>query len=246
MTDGISPIERTSRDPLAIEVTRRLLDYLLAGGIRPGDRLPPERKLADAFGVGRTILREALKSLTVLGLVEVRQGDGNYLRSTETEFLPRAIEWGLLLGAKTTRDLVDARTVLEVAIVAMTAERMDDDAVARLDGHIADMEAASDVATFVAADVAFHRTIVEATRNETLQQIMTNMLSLLKVWGSRVMEVERHYDEIVAQHRAIRDALARRDGNAASLAMEQHLADVRRRLEQTLPEVGATADEPAG
>ncbi len=240
MIDDISPIERTTRDPLAIEVTRRLLDYLLAGDLRPGDRLPPERKLADAFGVGRTILREALKSLTVLGLVEVRQGDGNYLRSTETEFLPKAIEWGLLLGAKTTRDLVDARMVLEVAIVAMAADRMNDEAIARLDGHIADMKAAGDAGTFVAADVAFHLAIAETTRNETLQQIMNNMLSLLKVWASRVMEVERHYDEIAAQHRTIRDALARRDGTGAARAMAEHLHDARRRLEQTLPDIGET------
>jgi DNA-binding FadR family transcriptional regulator len=234
MTDQIAPIERQVRDPVALEVTRRLLDYLLTGGIVPGSRLPPERKLAEAFGVGRTILREALKSLTLLGLVEVRQGDGNYLRSTETEFLPRAIEWGLLLGSKSTRDLIDARKILETAIVETAAERIDEAGLADLDAVMARMRMANEVGEFIAADVDFHRRIAEATANETLVKIMSNMQSLLKIWASRVMEAERDYGAIIAQHDAILDAMRRRDPGAAARAMKLHLSDVSKRLERTL------------
>lgn len=235
MAESINPIDR-SRDPVALELTRRLLDYLLGGEIRPGERLPPERKLAEAFGVGRTILREALKSLTVLGLVEVRQGDGNYLRSTESEFLPKAIEWGLLLGAKTTKDLVEARKVLEVAIVAFAAARIDEASLEALTLKVSEMENATDAAAFMSADVAFHKMIAEATGNETLQHIMNNMLSLLRVWSSRVMEAELDYEEIRRQHACILDALRRRDPAAASAAMENHLSDVLARLERTFPD----------
>jgi GntR family transcriptional regulator, transcriptional repressor for pyruvate dehydrogenase complex len=235
MPEGIAAIDRASRDPVALEVTRRLLDYLLAGGVEPGGRLPPERKLADAFGVGRTVLREALKSLSVLGLVEVRQGDGNYLRSTETEILPKVIEWGLLLGTKTTHDLVEARTIMEKSIVALAAQRIDAAGLADLERLLGEMERANEPTAFLAADVAFHRRIVAATENETLAQIMNNMLSLLRVWISRVMEVEKHYDQIVTQHRAILEALARHDSAAATEAMEAHLGDVFKRLERTIP-----------
>src|SRR5687767_8674020 len=102
----LSRVDISGRDSVSMEVARRLLDYLLAGEMKTGMRLPPERKLAEALGVGRTVVREALKSLTLLGLIEVRQGDGNYVRATESSLLPQAIEWGLLLGAKRTRDLV--------------------------------------------------------------------------------------------------------------------------------------------
>ena len=78
--------------------------------------MPSERKLAEALGVGRSIVRQALKSLTVLGLLDVRQGDGTYLRRTDSPFLPVAIEWGLLLGVKRATDLVEARHYLEVVI----------------------------------------------------------------------------------------------------------------------------------
>ena len=99
----LTPIEQR-QDTVPIQIARKLLEYLLKGNLRPGDRLPSERKLAEALGVGRSAVREALKSLTLLGLVAVRQGHGSFLKSTESDLLPQAIEWGLLLGVKKTRD----------------------------------------------------------------------------------------------------------------------------------------------
>jgi hypothetical protein len=66
--------------------------------------------------VGRSVVREAHRTLTLLGLVEVRQGDGSYIKETESHVLPAAIEWGLLLGARQTEDLVEARCLLEVLV----------------------------------------------------------------------------------------------------------------------------------
>ena len=111
---------------------RLLLDYLLAGNVSPGTRLPSERQLAEELGVGRSVVREALKSLGLLGLVEVRQGDGTYLRRVESELLPRVIEWGLLLGERRTADLIEARQHLEVVTAQLAAARRDDDDVAAL------------------------------------------------------------------------------------------------------------------
>ena len=78
MTARLPNVEPIKREPLATEIARRLVDYLLAGGVEPGERMPSERQLAQAFGVGRSAIREALKALTLLGLVEVRHGDGTY------------------------------------------------------------------------------------------------------------------------------------------------------------------------
>ena len=79
-----------------MEIARRLLDYFLSGEVEPGERIPSERRLAESLGVGRSLVREALKSLHLLGLLEVRQGDGTYLKRTDSELLPQVIEWGLL------------------------------------------------------------------------------------------------------------------------------------------------------
>jgi GntR family transcriptional repressor for pyruvate dehydrogenase complex len=112
MLPDLEPVGLRTREPISSEITRRLLDYLLSGRVRPGARLPSERKLAEAPGVGRSHVRQVIKSLTVFGLVDVRQGNGTYLKRTDSPLLPLAIEWGLRLGAKRTTDLVEARHYL--------------------------------------------------------------------------------------------------------------------------------------
>src|SRR5277367_1929136 len=94
---GLVRLER-QREPLSNEVAQVLLDHLVSGRYEPGQRLPSERALADTLGVGRHVVREALKSLTLLGLVVVRQGDGTYLQSNQSDLLMGSFEWGLLLG----------------------------------------------------------------------------------------------------------------------------------------------------
>ena len=223
---------------------------MLAGHIEPGEKIPSERKLAEELGVGRSIVREALKSLTLLGLVEVRQGDGTYLRSRESDLLPQSIEWGLLLGQKRMRDLVEARRYLEVIIAELAAERRDDDDIAALHGLLDDMRsAAGDPDAFVAADVAFHLRVTQAGRNESLHQIMTSIRALLRVWISRVMHAEDTYDPSLAEHIAVLDAIERGDPAAARLAMQQHMDGAYRRLEATIrrdeAELGGVVTEAA-
>src|SRR5687767_4743206 len=87
-----------SRDQPSEAIARALLDRILSGQLKPGSRMPSERELAEAFGTGRGPVREALKSLGLLGLLEVRQGDGTYLREARADVLPRIIQWGLLVG----------------------------------------------------------------------------------------------------------------------------------------------------
>jgi GntR family transcriptional repressor for pyruvate dehydrogenase complex len=233
---ALAPVDLGERGTVSTEVTRRLLDYVLAGAVKPGERLPPERKLAEALGVGRTVVREALKSLTILGLVEVRQGDGNYLRGTESAFLPRVIEWGLLLGAKRTRDLVEARRVIEVSVAGLAAERRSDAALAAIRDRLADMEGAETADDLIAADIAFHLSIAEAAGNETLLQIMTSMWSLLQVWISRVIHAATDFSPTIEEHRKVLDALEAGSSRGASKAMQEHLLSALKRLEATLPQ----------
>jgi GntR family transcriptional repressor for pyruvate dehydrogenase complex len=163
-------------EPLPAQVARLLLDYLLAGNVSPGTRLPSERQLAEELGVGRSVVREALKSLGLLGLVEVRQGDGTYLRRVESELLPRVIEWGLLLGERRTADLIEARQHLEVVTAQLAAARRDDDDVAALAAALRCMrEAGSDIEAFVTADVAFHLRVAHAAGNTVLSDVLRNI-----------------------------------------------------------------------
>lgn len=95
VTADLPQIDLSHREGLPQEIARKLIDYILSGEVAPGTRMPSERQLASDLGVGRSAVREALKSLGLLGLVEVRQGDGTYLRKPDSDLLPRVIEWGL-------------------------------------------------------------------------------------------------------------------------------------------------------
>ena len=151
---NVAPIRR---EPLAAEVARRLVDYLLSGGVEPGGRMPSERQLAEAFGVGRSAVREAIAALTLIGLIEARHGDGTYLKRPDSSLLPQVVEWGLLLGEQRTIDLVEARQKIEVDIAGLAAQRRTEEDLGDLAHILARMEQESRdgarTAAFVDADV---------------------------------------------------------------------------------------------
>ncbi len=153
MTGGLlQPLDLSKREGTTISISRQLLDYLLSGRVQPGDRLPPERKLAEALGVGRSVVREALKSLTLLGLLEVRLGDGTYVKRVDADILPESIEWGLVLGAGHVPDLLEARRHLDVILAGLAAVRRDERDMADLRALHAAMKAAHrDPVRFAAA-----------------------------------------------------------------------------------------------
>jgi GntR family transcriptional repressor for pyruvate dehydrogenase complex len=236
---GLQPFDRSRRETISTEIARQLLAYLLAGDIHPGQKIPSERQLSEALGVGRSVVREALKSLTLLGLVEVRQGDGTYLRSTESSLLPDSIDWGLLLSQKRTRDLIEARRLLEEILAGLAAERRDDADLAALRDLLEEMRRATtthDADAFTAADVAFHLRISHSARNETLGQVLQRVATLLKVWVSRVMHAAESFAPSLDEHVRVLEAVEAQDAAAAREAMRSHLELAFQRLEATLPE----------
>jgi GntR family transcriptional repressor for pyruvate dehydrogenase complex len=245
MTPEIEPVALRGREPISSEITRRLVDYLVSGEVRPGERLPSERALAESFGVGRSHVRQAIRSLAVLGLVEVRQGDGTYLKRTDSPLLPLTIEWGLLLGAKRTRDMVEARQQLEVLLAGLAAERRSDEQVAEMHRLLAVMERSAGTDEFVEADVALHLEITQAAGNQSLLQVMRGIRTLLRVWVHRVVRAPGTAPATWAEHVAVVRAIELRDAQGARAAMKAHMAGARQRLQMTLPDGGGTAQTDA-
>ncbi|WP_376795796.1 four-carbon acid sugar kinase family protein [Thermogemmatispora sp.] len=227
----LTPLQPIEQRPLVAEITQRLLDYLLSGDLKPGSRLPSERQLSEALGMGRSTLRESLKALTLLGLLEVRQGDGTYLRRADSALLPRVIEWGLLLGEKRTMDLVEARLKIEVAIAELAAQRRDSFAVEELRQLLERMGAAGhDYQAFVDADVAFHLKLAEIARNSVLRDILSSIQALLRAWIIRVIQSAGDTDFSYREHLAIFTAVEQGDPGRAAAAMQAHMDSARSRL----------------
>ncbi len=238
---NVTPIRR---EPLAAEVARRLVDYLLSGGVEPGERMPSERQLAEAFGVGRSAVREAIAALSLIGLIEVRHGDGTYLKRPDSPLLPQVVEWGLLLGEQRTIDLVEARQLIEVDIAGLAASRRTDEDLVDLARILARMEReareGAETAEFVDADVAFHLRLADMARNSALRDVLSSIQALLRAWIGRVI-AEGYRDISYAEHIPVFDAVRDQDARAAERAMDAHMRSAARRLQATLDRASPTA-----
>lgn len=217
----------------SMELTSRLLSYLAGGDFRPGQRLPGERALAQYMSVGRNALREALKSLTVLGFLEVRQGDGTFLTETTSSFLPRIVEWGLFLGDPSIDALIEARAHVEVALAGLAAVRAGDVDRIRIEQFFEFMELATesgDAERFIAADIEFHLAIAHASGNSVLAGVMENIRSLLRGWTERVLAGPVLLRESLELHAPILAAIKSRDEQLAREAMTNHMVQARANL----------------
>jgi GntR family transcriptional regulator, transcriptional repressor for pyruvate dehydrogenase complex len=223
-----------SRESAVTEIARQLLSQLLGGQLTPGTRLPSERQLAQTLGVGRSAIREALKALDVLGIIEVRQGDGTYLKRDTSDLLPQAIEWGLMLGQPRTRDLIEARRHIEIIIARLAAERIDSETLDRLRRNMTAMRDAATTQDFVEADVAFHLTLADAAGNSVLADVLSSIRALLRVWIRRAIDQAGETGTTCDEHRGILDAVANGDPAAAADAMSAHMNAASGRLSDSL------------
>lgn len=225
------PLSR--RVPVHVELARSLMGYLLSGAVSPGQRLPGERALSEALGVSRSSLRDAIKSLSLLGLLEQRQGDGTYLSTSESYLLPAVIEWGLLFDRPEVDALIDARYHLEVTMAGLAASRRDEDSVARLRVVMGRMEKCvetDDLEGYVAADVDFHLAVAHASGSPVLSNFLANVSVLLEVWARRVIFTAGETQSSIIKHIPILEAIEAGDKAAACAAMEAHMDRARKRL----------------
>ena len=165
----IQPIRKRA---ISDEIVDQLVSLISRNELKPGERLPPERDLCRQFGVGRTSLREALKSLATLGIIEGRVGEGTFISRDSSRHLERTLQWGLLLDDKGIEDLIETRLMLECqpADAAATRAQKQDlldirQAVDRLESSLGDQS------LFLEQDLAFHLAIAKATGNTILYNI---------------------------------------------------------------------------
>lgn len=213
------------------EVARRLLDLFTGGSIEPGTRLPPERQLATTLGVGRSAVREALAALEILGIVDVRPGSGTYLAGRASDLLPQTLRWGLLIGAKSTAEMLELRSGLEIYTARLAALRARSSAIDVVRAALDRMRGLlDDLPAFANADHEFHEALATCAGNSVLDDQLRVVRSLLQVYADRAVHDEAGAVRAVKEHRAILDAVVAEDGDAAAAAMAAHMATASARL----------------
>ncbi len=227
------PLEPLNRMTATEAVAQRLISLINVGLVKPGDRLPPERELATRLGVGRTTVREALKLLTLSGLLEARRGSGTYLREQYSSFVANQVEWPALLSAQDVDQIFEVREGLEVKSAALAAARatpqeIEAIAVYRKLASVADR----DLNGATEIDLAFHEAIAQASHNALLSRLMLALQNLLRRYIHLSNERTDDQHTTLQEHEAVYAAIAARNPQAAAQAMARHLAISRSRILQ--------------
>ncbi|WP_406005546.1 FadR family transcriptional regulator [Streptomyces sp. NBC_00637] len=213
-------------------VTQRAIDRIKAmitdGSLEPGQRLPTERDLAVELGISRSSMREAIRALTVLGVLEARHGSGIYVTALDAGDLLETfgVVADLSRGPRLV-ELLQVRRILESTATALAAARITPERLAVVEGHLAAMNATEDPEEILAHDLEFHRAIAAAAGNETMAAILDGLSSRTfraRVW--RGYQEEGAFDRTRREHAAIHRALAARDPDAARAAAAAHVGEV--------------------
>ena len=229
---GLAPLDRPD---MVAEVLSRLSERIIAGGFSPDGVLPPEGALAQSFGVSRTVIREAMRTLRAQGLVEVSQGRAPRVKPADTCTVIASLDLLLRRSAGTLLHLVDARRPLESEIAALAAERATSEDLTGLGAAIDQLQAARSHGERVEADVQFHRVLAESTGNPVFSLLLETLAGLLR--ESRRQTIAQSGVEIaLAGHRAVLAAMRRKDAIAARQAMLEHLTLAERDLRATVAE----------
>lgn len=218
---------------LSEEIVARLLSLIKEKELRPGDKLPPERELATMMKVSRPSLREALRALSIMNVVEIHQGAGTYVTSLEPELLVEHLDFVFALDDSTFLELFEARKILEAGIVAIAAQRITDEEIEELEACLArSIQTVEDHAAFLQADVELHEKIAQAARNPILSRFMASISQLGLASRRRTVEIPGVASQSVEDHQAIVMALKARDPETARKAMLHHLDNVEKGLKQ--------------
>ena len=209
-------------------IIERIRDLIRNGELVPGDRLPPERKLAEALGVSRNSLRQAFQALAERKIIESRQGDGTYLLASLEAFSQSdAIFDTIHAQSGFIRDILEFRHLMEPQIAALAASRIEPAALDRLKILICDQQRALMAGrTDDTFDAEFHRQLAQCSGNLVISQMMTTIASIINETRSTWLQSNERRNASVEGHLRIIDALESRDAAVAFKAMQAHIAEI--------------------
>jgi len=246
MTDGTEEPRRATlksvkrQRPLSETVAEALTKYIFDSGLRPGDRLPSERELGEKFGVSRTVIREAVRSLVGKGLIQSHTGTRLVVSTVEANSVGDLLD--LVLRGHTLKkggdwqealwSLHEVRSTIEVEIAGLAAERATDKDIDRIEAAAQKMDSASSDDARVLADEAFHNAIAVGTHNEFYLLILESLVTPLRELRKATLELKTGVPDASSAHAKILAAIRGRDKSGARAAMAKHIVESGSALER--------------
>jgi GntR family transcriptional repressor for pyruvate dehydrogenase complex len=227
----LKPIARTS---LSEEIATQIINLISTGSLKPGQRLPPERELCTQFGVGRSSLREALRCLSIVGVLDVRLGEGTFVAAGGEKFIGKVFEWRILTERRDIENLLEVRLALESQTAYGAALRRDDDHVREL-GEILNKlrNSLESQKAFASLDLEFHLIIARASKNDLMCDLLAMIRGQLERSLLKVVAIPGGPALALRQHRAVFEAIRDQDAEKAKLYMTDHITSALERYKGT-------------
>jgi GntR family transcriptional repressor for pyruvate dehydrogenase complex len=221
-----SDFEAVRKNKVYEEVAQQI-ERLILKKLRPGDKLPSERELAEMLKVSRSSIRDAIRGLELRGLVEPRQGAGTIVRESAVEPLANPFANALKRRKEMVSELLDFRKMLEPPLAARAATHASADEILEMEEILQRQEAKqSQGEPAVAEDAEFHYSVALASGNSVVLKVLDIIMDLLRDTRERSLQVEGRPQKSLAGHRRILAAIKRHDAEGAKSAMRRHIEDV--------------------
>lgn len=222
------------------EVADTLLDMIKAGNIKTGDKLDSVEQLAKNFNVSRSAIREALSALRAMGIIEMRQGEGTYVKQFDSSRFSVPVSIAFLMKKDDIKQLLEVRKILEVGAVASAAENYKEEDLLPIEEALMEMEQAiGNEELAEEADFNFHMAIAEATHNDMLISLMKSvsdiMIETMRETRRLWLEEENNTSKLNGEHQEIYKAIKARNKETAQKHMFIHLHKVEDTLVKYLP-----------
>ena len=209
------------------EVAKQIQLLIRDGLLNPGDKLPPERELAETFQVSRSSLRDAIRTLELMGLVEPRQGEGTVVREITADSLMNPLSTMLIRKRELVNELLELRVMIEPPLAARAAAHASTEEMAHLEDILRRQREKVELGELaIEEDSEFHYSIARAARNSVVLKVLDMFMDLLRESRERTLQVEGRLKKSFAGHVQILNAIRRRDGNAAEAAMRRHIEEI--------------------
>jgi len=222
----MSKIVRSSR-PYE-QIVQQVEESIHKGALKAGDQLPPERELAEQFGVSRTAVREAVKALREKGLVEAYPGRGTFITDGSSYTIRQSLDRMMRSGHEGFTSLAEVREILEPEIAALATTRAGEEDIAAMREQVAAMDAAKgDPEAYIEADLDFHLALAEAADNAIILSLIDSIVGLLREQRMGIFQVDGGPERGQYHHKRILEAIEHRDPVGAREAMKAHLKQIR-------------------
>ena len=234
---------KMTREALPDQTAQQLQALIMSGELQPGDRLPTEKELCERLGVSRTVVRESMKLLDAIGLVKVRHGVGVFVIKPDPNILSVPIGLVAELGQRAVEDLQEVREILEPQIAALAAQHATKQDIEKLEEAVQKMDKTlTNSQEFVEADLLFHSTLSNATKNNLFQILVHSIVDVSQQARYISTQSPGAVERAQFHHRNILNAIKNRKKDEAYKAMYQHLKQVQEDLQAVTKSVKVTKE----